>query len=140
MKVFDLTDAAGYSKTDPFTDDPIAAEAAYVPWLVNRQFSYFPDSILYANEMNRYADLPNDAQFRFYHGLLPPRKRFSKWYKPEQDERLEAVSKWYGINKVRAGEVLKVLSKEDVDEIVMIIGSAEREGAGRLPRNRAKGS
>lgn len=138
MNVFDLVDAMGNTKVDKFTEDPIAAESAYAPWLVNRQFSYFPDSVLFANEMNKYADLPKDAQFRFFHGLLPPRKRFSKWSKPEKDERIDAISEWYGINKVKASEVLKVLRKEDVDEIVMIVGSAEREGAGRLSRNRAK--
>ncbi len=140
MKVFDLVDAAGYSKTNPFEEDPIVAESAYTPWIVNKQFSYFPDSCLLANEMNSFPDLPKEVQFLCYKGLLPARKRFSKWSKPEQDERLDAISKWYGINKVKASEVLRVLKKADVDEIVMTVGSADREGAGRLPRNRAKGS
>lgn len=140
MNLFDLADAAGNTKKDLFAEDPIASESAYVPWMVNKQFSYFPDTVLYANTMNLYPDLPKEAQFQFYRGLLPPRRRFSKWYKPAEDPRLDAISSWYGINKVKASEILSVLKKEDVDEIVMIVGSGEREGAERLSRNRAKGS
>jgi hypothetical protein len=79
-------------------------------------------------------------QFRYYLGALSARRRFSKWFKPEEDEKLDAIMNRYGINRTRAREVMRALRPEDVEALVKVVRSAEREGAGRIPRDRPKGS
>ena len=51
MNPFKFTDAINYTKEDIMIDD--ITEKAYNPFLINRSLSYFPDTVLAANEMNR---------------------------------------------------------------------------------------
>lgn len=53
----------------------------YVPFIINRSLSYFNDTVLFANEMNRHHSLPPKMQYDFYRHAMRPRKRFSKWAK-----------------------------------------------------------
>lgn len=140
MKPFDLVDAVGYTKVDLFTEDPIGANSAYNAWLTNKHFSNFIDSLFYANDMNMVSDLPKDMQFRYYLAFLPSRKRFAKWNKPKEDDRIDSLMTYYGINRSRAKEALRVLKPDEVDEIVKIVRSGDREGAGRAAGNRTEGS
>jgi len=42
------------------------AEKEYVPFLTNKALSYHTETLLYSNEMNRYAFLPNKLQSSTY--------------------------------------------------------------------------
>lgn len=88
--------------------------SGYVPFLVNRAYSYFPETILYANEMNMYSDIPKEAQFAFYINSLSKAKRFSKWYKPKNNEDIEAICKYYNMSVFKAKEALNILTKEQI--------------------------
>ena len=56
-------------------------EKNYQPYLVNKNYSNFQDTILYANEMNKYHNLDNKLQFDYLLNSIRPRKRFSPWHK-----------------------------------------------------------
>ena len=94
MNPFEYANAINYTKKDIMVDD--IAEKSYSPYMINRQLSYFPDTVLAANEMNRNHHLDNRLQFDFFINIIRKRKRFSKWYKPETVSDLEAVKKYYG--------------------------------------------
>ena len=51
MTPFDYLNAINQSKENLIVDE--LSEKEYVPFVVNKGLSYFPDTILYANEMNR---------------------------------------------------------------------------------------
>ena len=88
------------------------------PFLVNRGLSYFPDTVLYANEMNRNAGIPEDWQFFFFLNTIPKKKRFSKWHKKDADtESLTLVKEYFGYSSEKALEALSILSDE---QLVMI--------------------
>ena len=55
MNPFDYVNAINYSKKDIMVtrDD----EKVYVPFMVNRSRSYFSDTLLLANEMNKFHHL-----------------------------------------------------------------------------------
>ena len=53
----------------------------YNSFLTNLGFSQRQETTLYANEMNKYAELPEEAQFDFYYYSLPKRNYFAKWAK-----------------------------------------------------------
>ena len=91
MNPFEYVNAVNSTKKDIMIDD--VAEKAYNPFMVNRSLSYFADTVLAANEMNRYAHTDNRLQFDFFINIIRRRKRFSKWFKPEQISDLSVVKK-----------------------------------------------
>lgn len=116
---FDFINAASQTKKDLIksSEYPDLTEKEYVPFIVNRGFSYHEDTILHANEMNQRAHLFNDAQFRYYLGILRPRKRFSKWHKAEKDKDLDAIQRVYSCNRTVAKMYLKALGKEELKKV-----------------------
>ena len=115
MNPFKFTDAINYTKEDIMIDD--ITEKAYNPFLINRSLSYFPDTVLAANEMNRNHHVDNRLQFDFFINIIRKRKRFSKWYKPETISDLDAVKKYYGYSNEKARQVLTLLSPEHINEL-----------------------
>tara|TARA_Y100001938_G_scaffold147083_1_gene227498 strand:- start:468 stop:845 length:378 start_codon:yes stop_codon:yes gene_type:complete len=115
MNPFEYVNAINYTKKDIMVDD--IAEKAYAPYMVNRQLSYFPDTVLAANAMNRNHHLDNRLQFDFFINIIRKRKRFSKWYKPETISDLEVVKKYYGYSNEKAHQVLTLLSTEQINEL-----------------------
>ena len=113
MTPFDYLNAINMSKKDIMVDD--IAEKKYVPYVVNRSLSYFPDTILFANEMNLNAHLDNKLQFQFYINTIRKRKRFSKWAKPIKESDLEVVKEYYGYSNEKAKQALTLLSEEQLN-------------------------
>lgn len=121
MTPFDFVNAITFDKRELF-DDP-QAEKDYVPFIINKALSYFPDTILYANEMNRSNQIPKRWQFDFLKNAIPKRKRFSKWAKkPEAPEDLAAVQEFYKYSSEKALEVMSILSKEQLEFIKQQMG------------------
>ena len=115
MNPFKFTDAINYTKEDIMIDD--ITEKAYNPFLINRSLSYFPDTVLAANEMNRNHHIDNRLQFDFFINIIRKRKRFSKWFKPEEISDLETVKKYYGYSNEKARQILTLLSTEQINEL-----------------------
>ena len=115
MNPFKFTDAINYTKEDIMIDD--ITEKAYNPFLINRSLSYFPDTVLAANEMNRNHHIDNRLQFDFFINIIRKRKRFSKWFKPEQISDLEIVKEYYGYSNEKARQVLTLLNTEQINEL-----------------------
>lgn len=97
-------------------DDPTAVKD-YPPFIINKCLAYHTDSILYANEMNRYPELDKKMQYDFYINSLKPRKRFSPWVKKQTLEHLELVKEYYGYSHNKALEALRILTTEQLDLI-----------------------
>ena len=115
MNPFDYVNAINYTKKNIMVDD--ITEKAYISYMVNRQLSYFPDTVLAANEMNRNHHIDNRLQFDFFINIIRKRKRFSKWYKPETVSDLEAVKKYYGYSNEKARQVLTLLNTDQINEL-----------------------
>ena len=115
MNPFEYCNAINYTKKDIMIDD--IAEKAYSPYMVNRQLSYFPDTVLAGNEMNRNHHIDNRLQFDFFINIIRKRKRFSKWFKPELISDLEVVKKYYGYSNEKPRQVLTLLSTEQINEL-----------------------
>ena len=115
IKPFDYMNAINYSKKDIMQtrDD----EKVYVPFMVNRSLSYFSDTVLLANEMNKYHHLDSRLQFSFLINIIRKRKRFSKWVKPELENDLESVKEYYGYSNEKARQILSLLSPSQIKQI-----------------------
>ena len=79
---FDFLNAINLTKANLMAEDDFVVKD-YTPFMVNRGLSYFHDTVLLANEMNRYSELDNDIQFSFLLNSVTKRKRFSKWHKKD---------------------------------------------------------
>ena len=115
MNPFEYVNAINYTKKNIMVDD--IAEKSYSPYMINRQLSYFPDTVLAANEMNRNHHLDNRLQFDFFINIIRKRKRFSKWFKPEQISDLDVVKKYYGYSNEKAHQVLTILTTDQINEL-----------------------
>tara|TARA_R110002012_G_scaffold211146_1_gene381925 strand:+ start:5624 stop:6013 length:390 start_codon:yes stop_codon:yes gene_type:complete len=117
MKLTEYLNALNYSKEDLFHTEDHTVEKEYTPFIVNRCLSYFPDSILYANQMNYYCSLDKRMQFDYLRLSMRKRKRFSKWLKKESIENLELIKEYYDYSDIKAKEALEILTPDDLDEI-----------------------
>jgi hypothetical protein len=98
------------------SDDP-AWEKNYPAYVVNKCMSHHMDTVLFANEMNRYSFLPSRLQYDFYIHIVRPRKRFSPWGKKEKVNDLEIVKEYYGYSNEKAKQALRILSPTHLDYI-----------------------
>lgn len=111
---FEYVNAINFHKNIP---DEEFDEKAYVPFIINKQFSYFEDTVLIANEMNLRSSIPNISQFKFFINIIRPRKRFSKWAKPDKDEKLNLIVEYFGYNYEKAKSVYNILTDDDYEKI-----------------------
>lgn len=116
---FDFMNAVSFSKEDLIKnhDTPDQIEKQYTPYVVNRGFTNFEDTILHANEMNMRHHLFHAAQFDYYRGALRKRKRFSKWPKADKSTDLDAIQQVYDCNRTVAKLYYKALSQDDMKTV-----------------------
>ncbi len=97
--------------------DILENEKDYNSFMVNRGLSYFPDTVLYANEMNIYHHLDAKPQFHFLINIVRKRKRFSKWNKVTESNDILAIKEYYGYSNEKARDVLPLLNKNELNLI-----------------------
>ena len=112
MNPFALITSISNSKIDILED-----EKDYNAYMVNRGLSYFPDTVIYANEMNKFHHLDSRLQFDFLINIVRKRNRFSKWNKNVEDENLQIVKEYYGYSNEKARDILPLLSNEHLNII-----------------------
>jgi hypothetical protein len=114
MSPFDIVGDINSSKKGLIND---TNEKDYNAWIVNKAFSYFPDTILHAQEMNTKAHLDNKMQHDYLMGSIRKGKRFSKWAKKDKDEDTLAVQEFFSYNREKAKTALTILSKDQLKAI-----------------------
>ena len=115
MELKDWLNSINFTKEN-LIEDPEAI-SSYPPYIVNRCLSGHLDTVLFANEMNRYSDLDKDMQYSFFLYTLRKRKRFSPWLKKEQVEDLDLVKKHYGYSNEKAKVAVSLLTKTQLEYI-----------------------
>jgi len=114
MKLTNYLNAINYSKEPLLDTDDEFVEKKYVPFVVNRCLSYFPDTILYVNTVNYFPNMDKKMQFDFLRTSIRKKKRFSKWLKNQNPENLELVKEYFGYSNSKAIEALALLTDEDI--------------------------
>ena len=116
MDLKDWLNYINFTKENLIEDDPEAIKS-YPPYIVNRCLSGHLDTILFANEMNKYSNIDKDLQYSFLLYTLRKRKRFSPWLKKEQIENLDLVKKHYGYSNEKARIAVNLLTKTQIEHI-----------------------
>ena len=115
MSPFDYLNSINDTKKDIMVDDQ--AEKQYNAYIINHSLSYFPDTVLLANEMNRYHHLDKHAQYHFLINTIRKRKRFAKWVKQVNADDLEVVKEYYGYSNDKARQTLTLLNENQINEL-----------------------
>lgn len=115
MNPFEYVNSINMTKKYLMVDD--LAEKAYVPFTINRSLSYFADTVLIANEMNKSHHLDKKLQYDFCINMVRKRKRFSKWNKPELVSDVDVVKEYYGYSNEKARQVLSLLTPDQLKNL-----------------------
>ena len=116
MELKDWLNSINFNKDNLIEEDPEAI-SSYPPYIVNRCLSGHLDTVLFANEMNKYSNLDKDMQYSFFLYTLRKRKRFSPWLKKEQVEDLDLVKKHYGYSNEKARIAVSLLTNTQLEYI-----------------------
>tara|TARA_Y100000758_G_scaffold285999_1_gene236477 strand:- start:119 stop:490 length:372 start_codon:yes stop_codon:yes gene_type:complete len=112
MNPFELINSISNTKKDILEN-----EKDYNAFMVNRGLSYFPDTVIYANEMNKFHHLDSRLQYQFLINTIRKRNRFSKWNKSIESKNINAIKKYYNYSNEKARDVLPLLSNENLNTI-----------------------
>ena len=112
MTPFELINSISNTKKDILEN-----EKDYNAFMVNRGLSYFPDTVIYANEMNKFHHLDSRLQYHFLINTIRKRNRFSKWNKSIESKNINAIKKYYNYSNEKARDVLPLLSNENLNTI-----------------------
>ena len=120
MNPFDFVNAINGNKKDLIrnSENPALAEKSYTPFIVNKALSYHTETILYANQVNMMGHIDSKLQNDYYLNSIRKGKRYSKWYKKEDQPKIEAIMEYYTVSYARAREISNVLTDEQLDLII----------------------
>lgn len=104
-----------HQKNDMMTDED--GEKGYSPFMTNRGLSYFQDTVLLANEMNRMSHLDNKLQYDFLRHAVRSKKRFSKWAKKSTSDKIDVIKEYYGYSDEKAYAVVDLISDTQLEEM-----------------------
>lgn len=114
VDIWAVIDSVNTNKEFPWQE----IDGLYDPYIVNKALSYFSDTVLYADEMNRFYDVPKQAQYGYLLNSVRPKKRFSKWAKKEKEDLdFSAVQIYFQYNNKKTEEALKILTPEQINMI-----------------------
>ena len=116
MELKDWLNSVNFTKENLIEEDPSVIKD-YPPYIVNRCLSGHLDTVMFANEMNKFPNLDKDLQYSFYLNTLRKKRRFSPWLRKDKVTDLEIVKQYYGYSNEKASQVLKILSDEQIDFI-----------------------
>ena len=92
-------------------------ENKYNPFMVNRGFSLFLDTIMQANRCNQMSHLPLRMQYDYMFHSIPKNKRFSKWFKPDRTEKHKTIKEYYDWSDEKVDAVIDLFDDEVIDKM-----------------------
>ena len=116
MELKDWLNSINYTKKNLIDEDP-SMEKDYSPYVINRIYSGHLDSVIFANEMNKYHFLPKKIQYDFLLNSLRTKKRFAPWLRKDTIKDLDNVKRYYGYSDEKAKQALRILSKKQLNFI-----------------------
>lgn len=95
-------------------------QSIYPRYQVDIYFSLFLDTIMDANRMNLYWEIPVKSHYGYYLNKVRSRKRFSKnWPKRKKDDLVETIQEYYGYSVEKARQALEILSESQIEQIII---------------------
>ena len=115
MSPFEYLNDITYGKKGIMVDD--IAEKEYNAFIINRGLSMYPDTILFANEMNIHHTADHRLQHDFFINIIRKKKRWSKWIKPQEITDIELIKEYYGYSNEKAKSVIRLFNDEHIETL-----------------------
>jgi hypothetical protein len=112
----DWLNSINLNKNNQIDEDP-SVEKEYPPFIINKCLSGHLDTVMFANEMNKYPSLPEKMQHDFFIHIVRKKKRFSPWLRKDKIKNLDSVKTYYECSNAKAEQILKILTKEQLNFI-----------------------
>lgn len=104
------------SKKDLSKDEDF--DKSYNAYIINKALSYHYDTVLQANEMNKYPSLSSTLQYHYLLNTIRSWNRpFRPWQKRETIDNLDIVKEYFGYSNEKAKEVLVLLDANQIEDI-----------------------
>ena len=116
MELKDWLNSINLNKKNLIDEDP-SVEKEYPPFIINKCLSGHLDTVMFANEMNKYPFLPKKMQHDFFIHIVRKKKRFSPWLRKDKIKDLDTVKTYYECSNAKAEQILKILTKEQLTTI-----------------------
>ena len=116
MELKDWLNSINFTKENLIEEDPSVIKD-YPPYIVNRCLSGHLDTVMFANEMNKFPNLDKDLQYHFFLNTLRKKKRFSPWLRKDKVTDLEIVKQYYGHSNEKASQALRILTPDQINFI-----------------------
>ena len=120
----DYLPAINYTKKNLMDSDDPMWKKKYNAFMINKVLSFFSDTIMMANEMNRNYHLDHKLQYDYLMGSIPKGKRFTKWAKND-DENIEIIQKFFGYSFIKAKETLNLLNDTHIELIKLYLNTSK---------------
>lgn len=89
----------------------------YNSYLTARFYSFFPDTLYFAQLINLNHDLSSELQINFLINTIRKSKRYHKWLKREEIENYDLVQEYFGFSDKKVKDALKILSEKNIKRI-----------------------
>lgn len=109
--VFDVINNISYNK------DQSKDISDYNPFIVNKAFSLYPDTILISNEMNINHHLSKKMQHDYMFNMIRKRKRWSQWPKKLNNDAIDTIARAYNCSIGKAIAINNLLSDQQRKQI-----------------------
>lgn len=109
---FSFVEAINYSKDLSLYNEDTSKQ--YIPFIINKALSFFPDTVILANEMNKRPNLDKDMQFSFLAETIRKRKRYGGWIKKVESANIETIKTFYKYSTAKAMNVADLLSDAEL--------------------------
>ncbi len=126
-----MTNVFDYVKSVNKKDGQLEVTSEYVPFIVNKAFSVYFDTIFYSNAINIAGNIDKQWQYDFYyHGIPINSKRFAKYPKKISDKYLLDIQEYYSCSLQKAKEIATILDDNTLQIIKMKLNKGGKDGAG----------
>lgn len=115
LNLFDFLNALTFSKKNLLTTDE--AERLYSPYVINMGLMNSMDTILLANEMNRYPNCPKIQHYDFLLNIIRKGKRYDKWAKTTNNPNLDIIKEFYNVSTRVAKQYISLVNNDDIEVI-----------------------
>lgn len=90
---------------------------AYSQYIVNKIFSFYPDTIFLANEANMYPEMEPKQHYDFLFHTVSKKQRYSKWVKQNKDSDILELSEKLNMNYDKMVEIVSILSDDELKKL-----------------------
>jgi len=123
MKLGDYLKSINYTKKpmNELDEDYEFVKKKYVPFIINRCLSFYPDSIIQSNNMNLNDHVDKVMQYDYLRHSLRRRNRFNPWMKKTKPDDLKVIKEYFNYSDRKAYEAIDILTDKDIENIKKVM-------------------